>query len=229
MNYQDASLPVNRTINQHRWLTALVLSIAVHVLVIVGVIWVWPSASSKGQGQVMMLEAVHEQTHIQVSTRANQASEAISEISHQIKPPQKAVQENGQGQQTKPTASLPQPTKIQQRQANASSSNKGDLVDQSGKAQSPQEHYQQQLLKHLLNKMGSAPITGKANIKLTLMSAGIAIQVTIELIEGSPRYQQWLKSKVLNANPFPAIPKELGVSQFQTSIPIEHANTEHTR
>ncbi|MGR6874343.1 cell envelope integrity protein TolA [Pseudomonas sp. HK3] len=225
MNHNNASSPSNRTINKHSWPTALLLSIAVHGLVMIGAIWVWPSASSKGQGQVMLLEAVHEQTQEQPNTQARQTSAQ----SAQTNTPSKKIALSGQQQAVKPQSSASKPQQAKQLQSKASSSNQGDLVDQSGKAQTPQEQYQQQLLKHLLNKMGSAPVTGKANIGITLMPAGVAIQVKIDVLEGSPHYQQWLQSKVLNANPFPAIPKELGVSEFKTTIPIEHSNEPSSR
>jgi hypothetical protein len=215
-----SSNPIYRTINNHSWLLALAASIAVHGALAIGVFLVWPSASSKGEGQVMLLESINDETQVQPNTQARQASK----LSVQTETPAKATQLNGNKSQAKPQSSLDKPQQTAQLQANASSSNQGRLVDQSGKAQSPQDAYQQRLLKHLLNKMGSAPVTGKANIQLTLMSAGVAIQVKVDLLEGSATYQQWLQSKVLNANPFPAIPKELGVSQFKTTIPIEHTN-----
>ena len=168
----------------------------------------------------MLLEAVNQQTKVSPNSHARQASNASLQTNTQAKPSDLA----GKRAQANPQSNVNKPQQTEQLQTTASSSNQGSFEDQSGKTQTPQDAYQQQLLKHLLNKMGSAPETGKANIRLTLMSAGIAIEVKIELLEGSARYQTWLKSKVLNANPFPAIPKELGQSQFSTTLPINHFN-----
>lgn len=222
MKKTDIQSPIYRTINNHKWLLALMASLVAHGLLFVAVYWVWPSASSKGEGQVMLLESIHDETQIQPQIQAHKASK----LSVQTQAQAKAAQPKGSTESVKPNPSLSQnqPQQNTQQQQKASSSNQGSLIDQSGKTQTPQDAYQQALLKHLLNKMGSAPVTGKADIQLSIISAGIAIEVQIKRIKGPVAYEQWLKSKVLNANPFPAIPKELGISQFKTTISIEHTS-----
>lgn len=220
MKKTDRQSPIYRTINNHKWLLALIASLVAHGLLFVAAYWVWPSASSKGEGQVMLLESIHDETQIQSQVQAHKASK----LSVQTQAQPKAAQPKGSTESVKPSLSQNQPQQNNQPQQKASSSNQGSLIDQSGKTQTPQDAYQQALLKHLLNKMGSAPVTGKADIQLSIMSAGIAIEVQIKPIKGPIAYEKWLKSKVLNANPFPAIPKELGMSQFKTTISIEHTS-----
>ena len=192
----------------------------VHGVIILALLVIWPDASSKGQGQVMLLEAVNQHTTLQPSAQPRQASEASMKTDTQSKD----VNAQGERSKVKAASDISKVQQTEQRQTTATSSNQGRLEDQSGKTQTPQDAYQQQLLKHLLNKMGSAPEVGQANIQLTLMSAGIAIEVNIELLEGSATYERWLKSKVLNANPFPPIPKNLKQNQFHTQLKVNHFN-----
>ena len=210
--------PIYRTINNHSWMTALVVSIAVHGVFILGFFLVWPSASSKGQGQVMLLEAVHEHTKSQPNTQAQEASTQSVQNAHKSN----TVQINGKKQQAKAQSSINKPEQRQQLETKASSSNKGALVDQSGKSPTPEDSYKQQLLKHLTNKMEGAPVNGNAIIHLMLIPQGIAININIEVKDGGTRYKQWVQRKVLSANPFPAMPKVLGSGNFTTSIHLFH-------
>ncbi|WP_283785944.1 hypothetical protein QNI23_006760 [Bermanella sp. WJH001] len=207
---------LHRAINKHSWLTAIFLSVAVHAAMLAAIFLVWPSASSKGQGQVMLLEAVHEQTQLQTHTPQSHASTPLPQT-------QKETQKtklNGQTKQAKSAANKAQPKQVEQLQTQASSSNKGALIDQSGKSPTPEDSYKQQLLKHLVNKMEKSPVSGNAIINLTLIPQGIAININVAVQEGGARYEQWIQQKVLNANPFPPIPKALGSGNFTTQIHI---------
>ena len=207
-----------RTINNHSWVSALLLSVTVHAAILGAMVLVWPSASSKGQSQMMLLEAVHEQTQIQVNTSQRLASASSPETQQSMK----ENKLNGQTKQAKPALSKPHPKQTQQVEAQASSSNKGALIDQSGKSPTPEDSYKLQLLKHLTNKMEGAPINGNAIINLTLIPQGIAININVEVKGGGARYKQWVQHKVLSANPFPPIPKELGGGNFTTNIHLFH-------
>lgn len=165
---------------------------------------------------MMLLEAVHEQTQIQVNTSQRLASASSPETQQSMK----ENKLNGQTKQAKPALSKPNPKQTQQVEAQASSSNKGALIDQSGKSPTPEDSYKQQLLKHLVNKMEKSPVRGNAIIHLTLIPQGIAININIAVQEGGTRYEQWIQQKVLNANPFPPIPKALGSGNFTTQIHI---------
>jgi len=195
---------------------AILLSIVIHGVLIAGLIAVWPESSAKGDGTVMMLEAIDDQTQVQQSAQAATASQAQSNLESQEPSKQSPF---GKKAQTQTTQSSQQPERTASQ---ASTSNTGLLEDQSGQAPTPSSHYQQALLKHLLNKMDSAPVTGKANVHLTVMSAGIATQVNIEVTAGGMTYKNWLQSKVLNANPFPPIPASVTQRPFKTTLPIEH-------
>ena len=164
----------------------------------------------------MLLEAVHEQTQIQLNTSQSLASAPSPETQQDMK----EIKLNGQTKQAKPAVSKPQPKQTQQVEAQASSSNKGALIDQSGKSPTPEDSYKQQLLKHLVNKMERSPVRGNAIIHLTLIPQGIAININVAVQEGGARYEQWIQQKVLNANPFPPVPKALGSGNFTTQIPI---------
>ena len=85
--------------------------------------------------------------------------------------------------------SVSQKQKIDQRS--------GSDLDLSGKELSAQARYRQRVLRHLLSNMSSAPALGSAEVKLTLMSAGVAIKVVIELSSGTEEYKQWLKWRIL--------------------------------
>jgi outer membrane biosynthesis protein TonB len=207
-----------RTINKHSWITALFVSVVVHGAILVPIFLVWSSASSKGQGPVMLLEAVHEQTQIQVNTSQRLASASSPETQQTMK----ESKLEGKTKQAKPALSKPQPKQVQQVEAQASASNKGALIDQSGKSPTPEDSYKLQLLKHLTNKMEGAPINGNAIINLTLIPQGIAININVEVKDGGARYKQWVQHKVLSANPFPPIPKELGGGNFTTNIYLFH-------
>jgi len=164
----------------------------------------------------MLLEAIHEQTQVQNAAASSKASKATNVNLAEEAPSQ------AHGRKPKPSQTSPSAEQAQNIQADASSSNQGTLVDQSGKSPTPEDHYRQQIFKHLLNKMDSAPVNGKADISLTLIPAGIAIQIQIYVKKGGDIYGDWLRTKVLNANPFPAIPKSLRGGNFTTVIPISH-------
>ncbi len=195
---------------------AVLLSILIHGVLIMGVIAIWPHSSAKGEGTVMLLEAIDEQTQIQQSAQTASASASQSNLEPQEPSKQSPFGKKAEAQTT-------QSEQQSERTASqASTSNKGSLEDQSGKAPTPSSQYQQALLKHLLNKIDSAPVTGKAHVHITVISAGIATQVNIEVITGGATYKNWLRSKVLNANPFPPIPKSVTQRPFSTTLPIEH-------
>ena len=109
---------------------------------------------------------------------------------------------------------------VSQKQKNDQRS--GSDLDLSGKELSAQARYRQRVLKHLLNNMSSAPALGSAEVKLTLMSAGVAIKVVIELSSGTEEYKQWLKWRILGANPYPSFPSEFEQSSLILSFPISH-------
>lgn len=163
----------------------------------------------------MLLEAIHEQTQIHNAAASSKASKAANASLAEESP-------SAHGRKPKPNQTSSGPNQTQNIQANASSSNQGALMDQSGQSATPEDSYNQQIFKHLLNKMDSAPVSGQANISLTLIPAGVAINIQITVKEGGDIYGSWLQTKVLNANPFPPIPKSLGGGHFTTVIPIAH-------
>jgi len=164
----------------------------------------------------MLLEAVHEQTQLQTNTPQSHASTSLPQTQKETH----KTKLNGQTKQAKPAANKAQPKQFEQAQTQASSSNKGALIDQSGKSPTPEDSYKQQLLKHLVNKMEKSPVSGNAIINLTLIPQGIAININVAVQEGGARYEQWIQQKVLNANPFPPVPKVLGSGNFTTQIHI---------
>ena len=101
-------------------------------------------------------------------------------------------------------------------------SNAGELIDLSGKELTIEEKYKSLVLSHLLSKAKSAPVNGAAIIHISIIKAGIATNISIELTNGSERYKNWLQHQVLSANPFPPLPKNISVPVHKISFGISH-------
>jgi len=108
------------------------------------------------------------------------------------------------------------------QESTKATSNAGELLNQSGKELSSEEKYENLVLAHFLSKAQSAPVNGEATIHMTLIRAGIATQIELEMTKGGKRYQNWLQRQILNANPFPAFPSDLKKATLQVELPIRH-------
>ncbi|MFT6261753.1 MAG: hypothetical protein ACJASH_002330 [Bermanella sp.] len=107
-------------------------------------------------------------------------------------------------------------------QTEKSTSNKGITIDQSGIELTAQQLYRQLVTQHLLTKIKNSRSNGKATVHLNIMKIGIATHVKIELLAGPKSYKTWLKQQVLNANPFPVIPKSMNVTHVKLAIQVSH-------
>ena len=213
-----------KLIKKRLLLTALFLSSALHLTII---FWIPTSPlqqSSLGSNQVILLEPSITPTPVVTSgnpiAENNNPAEPSNTSKAQTRPAGKtikAIEKTAtpkQEQAKKETRTTEQSIKT--------TSNAGELFDQSGKELSTEQKYKNQIYQHLLNKSQSAPYFGKAIINLTLIRAGIATNISIELLEGSKNYQKWLHLKVLSANPFPAFPKTLPGGTFTIKVKMYH-------
>ena len=200
---------------------AIAISVALH-LIFFAVIFLQPDTqqqSSFGQGQVILLEHVAEQpTKVTDQTIDTQAASQKSDL----------AQTSGiNGKHAKPVENITQQTlhinsPHKETRKAKSTSNQGALLDQSGKEQTPQEHYRQLVTQHLLKKAKSAPTHGKVVVHLNILKMGIATRIDVQLIDGPKVYQQWVNRQVLNANPFPAFPASIKKASIKLAISISH-------
>lgn len=204
---------------KHPLLLALILSTGLHGLAI---FWQWidsPTLSSLGTGQVLLLEHVPElpaKNEYEPETKIkSQQSGSVSKDTGLIGPKEK-VETTSNKNLTEVKSDSPV-----NKQAGAPKS-KGSLVDQSGKAPTASDLYQQQVLQHILKKAESSRFYGAAVVKLHIISVGFATQVEVIQISGDAGYGLWLKGQVLNANPMPKVPKELGSGGINLEIQISH-------
>ncbi len=213
-----------KLIKKHLLLTALLLSSILHITVI---FWIPASPlqqTSLGSNQIILLEPSIAPTPIVASENPQEESkntvEALNKTKAQTRPAGKTI---------KAVEKTPIPkqehAKIESKTTEKNikaTSNAGELFDQSGKELTIEQKYKNLIYQHLLKKSQSAPYFGKAIINLTLIRAGIATKISIELLEGSTNYQKWLHHKVLSANPFPAFPKALAGNTFTIKVKMYH-------
>ncbi len=215
-------------IQQHLLLSCIAISMALHGLVIFWTDSDAPQQSSKGSSHTILLESISkkmpkinpkpkEEPKPQSSLSTTELS-ALSVVSPSIAGnTKKIINEKKLTQKSKPEQSN-KPI----RQNRKVTSNSGDLADQSGKDLSVEQQYQQAIYSHLLKKSENSPYWGEASVQLTLIRAGIATQINIELIDGPKEYKKWIQLKILGANPFPAFPKSMTGQQFTMSVTLKH-------
>ncbi len=213
-----------KLIKKHLLLTALFLSSVLHLTAIFWIPTSPVTQSSLGSKQVILLEPNRNPIPIVTSDNLPQENKRTVETSNKIN-----TQTRPAGKTVKAAEETPAPKKEQTKkeakpieQNTKTTSNAGELINQSGKELTTEQEYKNQIYQHLLKKSQSAPYFGKANINLTLIKAGIATNITIELLEGSANYQKWLHLKVLSANPFPAFPKTLPGNTFTIKVKMYH-------
>lgn len=211
-------------LKKHLLFSALLFSIALHLSIIFWVNSEEAMQSSLGSSQLILLEP------------SNTDSPAVSAKEESIKSaPMKESQQAGKiepratGKTKKTEQTLPIQKNLQINEKSEKSaentkatSNTGNLVDQSGKELSAEEKYKNLVLSHFLKKAQSAPVDGAATIYLTIIKAGIATQIRVEVIKGGSRYKNWLQTQVLNANPFPPLPKHLNTTKHTLDLGISH-------
>ena len=211
-------------LKKHLLLSALLFSIVLHLSIIFWVNSEEVMQSSLGNSQLILLEP------------SNVASPAVSAKEESVKSsPIKKSEQTGKpeprttGKTKKVEQDLPIQKNIQindesktSEESTKATSNSGELVNQSGKELSTEEKYKNLVLSHFLKKAQSAPIDGAAIIHLTIIKAGIATQVSIEVLKGGVRYKNWLQTQVLSANPFPPLPKHLNATKHTLNLGISH-------
>jgi len=214
-------------IQQHLLLNCIAISIALHGLVIFYSLNDKTEQSAKGDTYTLLLDA-NTQTNTAPQKKATPETESQSNKSVSIKVKEKLVDESKRPSHL-PAKQTPSKKMNGTPQANPKvatnnirKSNMGSDADMSGKALTAKELYQKQVLKHILKKVGSGPYFGSGMVDITLIRAGIAIQINIQLVEGSPQYKKWLNRQILSANPMPAFPRNITGSQLKLSFPIYH-------
>jgi|GEM_PF-2083330 len=214
-------------IKQHLLFSCLAISAALHGLAIFYTFNNEAEQSAKGEQYTLLLEAGQEPTS-KVKNAQNTGYNASK-----LKEPSIATPTTPHIQTEQPedptvlnTKAAPtnhsKPNDPSEVSRNNLNSNAGDNTDMSGKELTAAEKYQKRVLQHILKKIGSAPYFGSAQVELTLMRAGIAIQIRVKLINGPDEYRSWLNHQILSANPMPAFPKNMMESQIKLSFPIHH-------
>ncbi len=211
-------------LKKHLLFSALLLSLALHLVVIF-----WSNneqlmQSSLGNNQLILLEPSKE-NHPAVN--ANEKSIKSAPTEENIQTGKAAPSTTGKVKEIE--KDLPIQENVIDKEKNKTSeektkatSNTGELIDQSGKELTADEQYKNLVLNHLLNKAKSAPVNGAAIIHISIIRAGIATQINIELTKGGELYKNWLQHQVLSANPFPPLPKHINTSVHKLSFGISH-------
>ncbi|MEH6346645.1 MAG: hypothetical protein V7785_16245 [Bermanella sp.] len=213
-----------KLIKKHLLLTALFLSSTLHLTII---FWIPASPlnqSSLGTNQIILLEPSITPIPVITSDSQSQENKNAAKPSNKTK-----AQTRPMGKTIKIAEKIPTPKQEQAKketkpieQNTKTTSNAGVLLNQSGKEVTVEQEYESLIYQHLLKKSQSAPYFGKAIINLTLIRAGVATSISVELLEGSRNYQKWLHLKVLSANPFPAFPRALPGDTFTINVKMIH-------
>ncbi len=218
-------LPLPQVIKQHLLVSSLIISGALHCMVIFYSFDDKAEQSSKGEQYTLQLETSKQPTtHIKNDKHTKQSSNIKQPL---IQPPTLQAPAK-QPEKTAPlnTKATPDKAPTPKAQSKAPSnnikSNTGENIDMSGKELTAVDRYQKRVLQHILKKIGSAPYFGSASVELTLMRAGIATHIRVNLMNGPSDYQAWLNHKILSANPMPAFPKNMKESHLTLSFPIHH-------
>jgi hypothetical protein len=214
-------------IRQHLLLNCLVISMALHGLVIFYSLSDKTEQSAKGEEYTLLLDT-HTQPNPTPQQRVVTKSDSITDALADLKVKDTLFAK------TKPSTDLPVKSTANEKlnvdphinpkvaANNNRKSNTGSHEDMSGKALTAQEQYRKIVLQHILKKVGSSPYFGSSVVDITLIRAGIAIQINVKLLNGSAQYKRWLNSRILNANPMPAFPKTIAERQLKLNFPIHH-------
>lgn len=218
----------NKMINSLKRLnTDQILSIAIAISVVLHfvffiIIYYQPNEklqSSFGSGQVILLENMADQPTKNVTSSVDTVAASKSGTALSPSKP-KGLKLNTELSEAFDSIDVKSPDT--KNQTAKSTSNKGMAFDQLGTDPTPQQQYRQLVTQHLLSKVKNSRSSGKAIIHLNILKIGIATYVKIELLEGPNSYQTWLKRQVLNANPFPVIPKNLGLGNITLAIQVSN-------
>jgi hypothetical protein len=202
---------------------AIVISVVLHFVFFI-IIYYQPNEnlqSSFGNGQVILLENMTAQPTKNSTSSVDTVAASKNDVAPSPSPSiPKGIKLNTALSEAFDSKDVKSPDT--KNQTSKSTSNKGMAFNQSGIDPTPQQQYRQLVTQHLLTKVKSSRSTGKAIIHLNILKVGIATYVKIELLEGPKSYQTWLKRQVLNANPFPVIPKHLGIGNITLAIQLSN-------
>jgi hypothetical protein len=200
---------------------AIAISVVLHLVFFI-IIYYQPNEnlqSSFGSGQVILLENMADQNIKNSISSVDKMAASKNGASSSSSNP-KGIKLNTELSEAFDSINVKSPNS--KNQTAKSTSNKGMAFDQLGIDPTPQQQYRQLVTQHLLTKVKNSRSSGKAIIHLNILKIGIATYVKIELLEGPKSYQTWLKRQVLNANPFPVIPKNLGISNIILAIQLSN-------
>ena len=211
-------------LKKHLLFSALLFSIALHLSIIFWVNSEEVMQSSLGSSQLILLEPSNTDSPAVSAKEESIESIPMKEREQAGKP---APRTTGKTKKIEQDFPIQKNLKINEKSEKSAektkaTSNTGNLVDQSGTELSAEEKYKNLVLSHFLKKAQSAPVDGAATIYLTIIKAGIATQIRVEVIKGGSRYKNWLQTQVLNANPFPPLPKHLNATKHTLDLGISH-------
>ncbi len=211
-------------LKKHLLFSALLFSIALHLSIIFWVNSEEVTQSSLGSSQIILLEPSNTDSPV-VSAKEESIKSTPTKENEQVGKPEPRA--TGKTKKIEQDLAIQKNVQINEKSERSeentkATSNAGELVNQSGKELSAEKKYKNLVLSHFLKKAQSAPVDGAAIIHLTIIKAGIATQVSIEAIKGGERYKNWLQTQVLNANPFPPLPKHLNAAKHTLDLRISH-------
>lgn len=163
-------------------------------------------ASSLGHNQIILLQTSQDKPN---PSKHDITQNAQSKATGQSKTNQDTQRLKGEGLKHNNKVTAKHASQSQAEKTKKVTSNQGSQINQSGKSLTPAQSYEIVVQQHLLKNIQNAPYFGKAHINLSIMKSGMAIQVTVGILEGPKAYGEWLKRVVYAANPFPKVPKAL--------------------
>ncbi len=165
----------------------------------------WTS-QSKGQAQLVLIAPSPEQETPQTGEEKNRPQLRESQSLAKPTPKKSATAKQAAQEQSIESSTLPAPaSEAQTASVKQVTAAQGDNapIDTQTTTQQTFSPYEQAVFNHLLSKIDSTPVGGRATLKLTIMPAGIAFDIKI-LAADTARYGDWVRKMALSANPYPA-------------------------
>jgi len=139
-------------------------------------------------------------------------------------PETKPTTNNATQQKTQESSTLPSPASEAQtatvKQVTASQGDNAP-IDTQTTTQQTYSPYEQAVFNHLLSKIDSTPVGGRATLQLTIMPAGIAFDIKI-LAADTAQYGDWVRKMALSANPYPAFKNTANNGNRVVVISVNH-------
>lgn len=191
-----------------RYLLALLISIVFHGLLFVQWQSEKPQASSKGSAHILLLEdSKHWQSESQKLVHKKQEDSSMI---------------NAKTSQQQTTQAKTQANQIHSEDRRVQFTKTGQDKDLSGTVLTAEQSYRNAVIQHLLTTMEEAPTLGQTSVTIWLMPSGIAYKIKTDASSENQNYKDWVKKKVLSANPYPPIPEDISTSNLMLRFEVSH-------